>query len=555
MDPISISASCVGLAATIAKTSTAVTCFVRDVRDARRDLDGVSRELSSLKNVLDLLAEDTINEKDQTFPANLKAQIAGILTNCNDVVVDIEDGLSKHEKSKLGRSGYWTMGGGKGEMAKLRSTLEAHKSALEIALEMLSITITRDIKKDTTTTLKDTAAIKDDTALILEEIARLQSRLPADDSSEGKSNLVLQRYLDSLTTYAESVCDTSNDDRPHTPLSNPFSSPTQGDGPMNPFVDDEVPAPVPYPAMSRDASNPMFSNYVSSPSMGAATSPQWMPNGSLVPTQLPFRASSNNGFSSNMPQFMAPSPFIGGHAPANNPAWFYYSSSPNFQQPNFMPQFPTGPNTLSAYYNAQRVQKPPEPDRSLRHRAGFTVENPVNEEMASKLSADEADDSRNYRYTALVGFPDHSSKAAFNLRQRIRRPPRDVDILVVINVPNPSSESVVRTLRSIASDIQNPGTSEPSWQQVVVCIVESHGESSSDNQEPLDNFLHTLMGVRCDKGHCEGVADLQFESAESKWQREIEGPDSGPTPWLPTRSREGAIRAHLFEVRPHQTHS
>jgi hypothetical protein len=139
MDPLSISASCVGLVATIAKTSTALTCFVRDVRDARRDLDAVSRELSSLKTVLELLAEDTVDEKAQSLPAGLQAQITGILTNCNGVVIEIEDGLSKHEKSKLGRAGYWTMGGGKGDMSKLRSSLEAHKSALEIALDMLAM--------------------------------------------------------------------------------------------------------------------------------------------------------------------------------------------------------------------------------------------------------------------------------------------------------------------------------------------------------------------------------------------------------------------------------
>jgi hypothetical protein len=139
MDPISISASCVGLVATIAKTSIAVTSFVRDVRDARRDLDAVSRELSSLTTILELLAEDTTDKKGQLLPASLQAQITGILTNCDDVVVEIEDGLVKHKKSKLGRRGYWTIGGGQGDMSKLRATLEAHKSALEIALEMLAM--------------------------------------------------------------------------------------------------------------------------------------------------------------------------------------------------------------------------------------------------------------------------------------------------------------------------------------------------------------------------------------------------------------------------------
>lgn len=83
-------------------------------------------------------------------------------------------------------------------------------------------TITRDIKKDTTEILCDTAAIKDDTAQILQEIARLQERLPAA-APHGDSDFVLQRYLDTLTTYAETVYDPVADDsvgssRPASPV-------------------------------------------------------------------------------------------------------------------------------------------------------------------------------------------------------------------------------------------------------------------------------------------------------------------------------------------------
>lgn len=136
MDPFSIFAACVSLAATTAKTSTTVTGFVRDVRSARPDLDG---ELSSLKTILELLADDTAPETDYRLPERLQNQSTGILNNCNEVAVAIEGGLSQHETSKLGRSGYWTIGGGKGDMAKLRSSLEAHKTALEIALDMVAM--------------------------------------------------------------------------------------------------------------------------------------------------------------------------------------------------------------------------------------------------------------------------------------------------------------------------------------------------------------------------------------------------------------------------------
>lgn len=138
MDPLSLSASCVGLIAAVTKTSLTVTSFVREVRDARRDLDAISRELSSLKNVLELLAEDTDGQKG-TLPTSLESQITGMLTNCNGVVTEIENGLAKASKSKFGKAGYWTLGGGQSDMAKLRSSLEAYKSALEISLDMVTM--------------------------------------------------------------------------------------------------------------------------------------------------------------------------------------------------------------------------------------------------------------------------------------------------------------------------------------------------------------------------------------------------------------------------------
>ena len=77
-------------------------------------------------------------------------------------------------------------------------------------------TVIRDVKKDTVQILEDAAAIKDDTAQILEEIARLQSRLPKDatggQTTEGRPNEMLQRYLDSLTSYAGTVRDLSTED-------------------------------------------------------------------------------------------------------------------------------------------------------------------------------------------------------------------------------------------------------------------------------------------------------------------------------------------------------
>ncbi|KAE9367026.1 hypothetical protein N431DRAFT_562288 [Stipitochalara longipes BDJ] len=205
MDPLSITATCIGLASTITRTSLVVIGFVKDVRAARTDLDTVSRELLSLKTILELLADDVNDSTSQSIPQMLQKQITGIVTNCTGVVVDIEETLKNHDGGRLNKAAKW-VASGKKDVAKLQSSLEAHKSALEIALDMVTLTLAREIKADTQEILNDTSAIKEDTTQILAEIARLQDQLPRDGNHRS-AGFMLERYLDNLTNYAETVCD------------------------------------------------------------------------------------------------------------------------------------------------------------------------------------------------------------------------------------------------------------------------------------------------------------------------------------------------------------
>jgi hypothetical protein len=138
MDPLSITATCIGLASTITRTSLVVIGFVKDVRAARSDLDTISRELLSVKTVLELLADDVNESTNHSIPQTLQKQIVGIVTNCTSVVVDIEETLKKHDGGKLNKAAKWIVSG-KNDVAKLQSSLEAHKSALEIALDMVNL--------------------------------------------------------------------------------------------------------------------------------------------------------------------------------------------------------------------------------------------------------------------------------------------------------------------------------------------------------------------------------------------------------------------------------
>lgn len=73
-------------------------------------------------------------------------------------------------------------------------------------------TLAREIKVDTQEIRNDTSAIKDNTTQILEEIARLQQQLPQDPNRQNTLGFMLERYLDNLTSYAETVCDSFPDE-------------------------------------------------------------------------------------------------------------------------------------------------------------------------------------------------------------------------------------------------------------------------------------------------------------------------------------------------------
>lgn len=203
VDPLSIATGCASLITTIGSLTLSITSFVRSCREARSGLDRVSRELHFLQTVLELIQEDA---KDDTkpFPETIQRHVSGIVTNCNSAVVEVQACITKYGDGKVRNKAAWVLNG-QGDMEKLRSSLEAHKSALELALDMLTLSVTKDIKADTTEILNVTAAIKDDTSQIREEIARLRARLPA--TAAASNDYILQKFLEDMATHTESTLD------------------------------------------------------------------------------------------------------------------------------------------------------------------------------------------------------------------------------------------------------------------------------------------------------------------------------------------------------------
>lgn len=142
MDPVSalaITSSCMTLATKSGTLVTSISVFVSEVKNARKDLDAVSRELNSLQVCLSPLKDDE-QLGPLYLPEAVKTQIIQILVNIDLILNQISDKLIKLSSAKLGRRIQWATTE-KGEMNKFRSSLESNKSALVIALLLGSISM------------------------------------------------------------------------------------------------------------------------------------------------------------------------------------------------------------------------------------------------------------------------------------------------------------------------------------------------------------------------------------------------------------------------------
>ena len=135
MDPLSITTGCISLLTGISKLSVDISSFVSSVRNARKDMDAVSRELTSLSLCVQTLRDDS---SKTTYLDGLRDNILAVLKNCDAVTGEIKALLDRLSSANALRRLQWTATG-RGEMNKLRSSLESHKSALEIAVDMTSL--------------------------------------------------------------------------------------------------------------------------------------------------------------------------------------------------------------------------------------------------------------------------------------------------------------------------------------------------------------------------------------------------------------------------------
>ncbi|KAK0665947.1 hypothetical protein QBC41DRAFT_367225 [Cercophora samala] len=205
MEPLSAAVTVLEVAGAITSVIAAATAFMRDVRSARQEIIAVRKELTSLRAVLEILADDFHDAGRINFPDSVLERIVDVAADCQNVVGEIGSLLKQGSRVK------WALSG-KEEMERLREDLERHKATLSVTLDLVSVIILKDIKDDTDNILQDTLVIKGNTAQIqidinrvLQGIAQIQLQLNGPETAQRPSGYVLGRFLDELRTDAETI--------------------------------------------------------------------------------------------------------------------------------------------------------------------------------------------------------------------------------------------------------------------------------------------------------------------------------------------------------------
>ncbi|ETI24493.1 hypothetical protein G647_03862 [Cladophialophora carrionii CBS 160.54] len=206
MDPLTITTGCISLLSGLTALSKQITTFALVAHEARADMNAFSKEIASLTLCLDALRQPDLI---RFYPDALRPNLTTIIRECDGVVVKMSVLLSKLSSASVARRMQWSFAV-RDEADRLRQSLEAHKSALQIAVSLVSLSATQSLQNDTSSIRVKAAllpGLKEDTAQIAELRAELAAlRMDMNLYRTGLS-IPMQRFLEESTAYADSVCD------------------------------------------------------------------------------------------------------------------------------------------------------------------------------------------------------------------------------------------------------------------------------------------------------------------------------------------------------------
>ncbi|KAK3902850.1 putative group protein [Staphylotrichum tortipilum] len=206
MDPLSITAGCIGVIGAITKTWTAIRGFIRDVYEARGYLGATSRHLTELDMTISLIKDDHNpydGDSGSQVPECITAQTRTVIWSCHDILAELDAVMEKHNPRRHQAPLRWLLKG-KDEVSALNRQLEAHTRTMTMALEISTLAVVKLVKVETAALGAVSGQIRDDTAQLRKDTEQILSKMHRLGCID-----IIERYLDSLTTYAETVVDAS----------------------------------------------------------------------------------------------------------------------------------------------------------------------------------------------------------------------------------------------------------------------------------------------------------------------------------------------------------
>ncbi|KAK3292904.1 uncharacterized protein B0H64DRAFT_363144 [Chaetomium fimeti] len=173
----------------ISSTSAIITRFIRSVRVAHADLAAVTRDLSDLRLILELLRDEP------GIPLVLQAQMLLVLESCGNTLIHIDTILARCSEPTR-----W-IDLGRVEILSCRSNLTRFREALTLALDVASLAAWPDGN------LADADAIRDK---INSEVQRLHAEPSPTQPSYHDTKVVISPYLDVISDCIQSPVGLTN---------------------------------------------------------------------------------------------------------------------------------------------------------------------------------------------------------------------------------------------------------------------------------------------------------------------------------------------------------
>ncbi|KAI8673132.1 hypothetical protein NCS56_00778600 [Fusarium sp. Ph1] len=208
MDPLSSTAGCVALLSNLASAGLAISNFIHGYKEAAEDFVTITRELAELRAIASTLQRDCDNSSSSSIPIELRPQIAAILKNCDAVVLQVQSRVDKYMASGNKGAAKWALRG-REDVTKLQVSLETHRNALGLTLGMISVSLAKAVKDDTTVIKEGMVEVREIAAHLLKGIEAMR-QLEGDEQTDERLDLggrffMLERYLDDMTSYADTV--------------------------------------------------------------------------------------------------------------------------------------------------------------------------------------------------------------------------------------------------------------------------------------------------------------------------------------------------------------